>query len=134
MSLPVDEAEVLTAFLLAQSDLTGVVGDNILGPGGDLDSIRQAVTFEGAGGTPHRLKEIGECSFLFKCWGSTPVEAKEVYRALYLSLHQKTNEPVGAHVILSARMETGGQTLRDPDTPRGQNWYYVPAIYRVKIR
>ena len=95
-----------------------------------------AVSFFTRGGTstPY-IPDMPEPSKQFDCWASTPIVARQIYRALYDALQGIQNEKVtiGAtdYYILSAIEEVQGIDLADPDIP---NYHRVLTFFQFIIR
>ena len=95
-----------------------------------------AVGFFTRGGTstPY-IPDIPTPSKQFDCWASTPIVARQIYRALYDALQGIQNVKVTIaptdFYILSAREEVQGQDLQDQDIP---DRFRVLCFYSIMIR
>jgi len=91
-----------------------------------------AIGFFTRGGTstPY-IPGILEPSVQFDCWADNPLDAREVYRALYDALQGIQDTTVGAYKILSAIEEVQGQDLVDNEI---QNMFRVLTFFKVMIR
>jgi len=95
-----------------------------------------AVGFFTRGGrsTPY-IPGLVSPSLQFDCWADDPIEARQVYRALYDSLQGIQYEPVVIGVdtfyILSAEEEVQAQDLVDTDI---QGWFRTLSFWSIMIR
>ena len=117
---------IIVTYLRAQAAIIAVVSDRVISPRLTEKTILPAICLFARGGTsnPH-IPPYVEPSFQFDCWGSTPVEAHEVYNALYDTLQGIQNQSVvvggTTYNIASAIEEVQGQDIQDmefPDSPR----------------
>ena len=95
-----------------------------------------ALSFFTRGGmsNPH-IPPIPSPSVQFDCWGTTPIEARNLYNALYDEMQGLTGQAVviGADTfrIVSAVEESTGQDLQDVDIP---SYYRVLTFYKIDIQ
>lgn len=121
MSLP-DTNEIIRKYLLTCTALTDLVDERIYCPRAPENASLPNVTFFTRGGlsTPY-IPDFVSPSKQFDCWDDDPIDAREVYRALYDSLQGIQNIPVTidstTHYIASAIEEVQGQDLVDVDIP-----------------
>lgn len=117
MSLP-DTNVITRTHLLTCTDLTDLVSTRIYCPRAPENADLPNVTFFTRGGrsTPY-IPDLPSPSIQFDCWADDPIEAREIYRALYDALQGIQNVAVGSNTILSAIEEVQGQDLVDTDIP-----------------
>jgi len=121
MSLP-DTNAIVRIYLRTPSTLAdpfiALIGDNIYCPRAPENADLPNVTFFTRGGisTPY-IPDLASPSLQFDCWADDPIEAREIYRALYDALQGIQNVSVGSNTILSAIEEVHGQDLVDIDIP-----------------
>ena len=131
-----DVNSILRAYLAADAGLIGVVGNRIYCPRLPEGATLPALGFfvRGGNSTPY-IPPIVEPSFQFDCWGSSPIEARSVYTALYDALQGIQNVKVTIapddYYIKSAIEEVQGQDVQSVDFP---NYYRVISFFRVKIQ
>ena len=91
-----------------------------------------AVNFFTRGGTstPY-IPGIPEPSVQFDCWASSPIVARQVYRALYDNLQGIQNVKVGDYYIMSAIEEVQGQDLVDSEI---QGYFRTLAFFKFVIK
>jgi len=119
---------IIREYLLTQATVTGLVGTRIMSPRLYENCELPAISFftrGGPGTNPHIPPEV-HCSVQFDCWANDPIDAREVYLALYDVLQglQFTDVNVAGtdYRIASAIEEVPGQDLQDVD---------IPEYYRV---
>lgn len=134
----IDSNEIIRLYLATQSALSSLIGGSaprIYCPkltGATLP----ALSFLTRGGTssPY-IPAMPGPSVQFSCWGSDPIIARQVYRALYDSLQGIENQAVTisgvTRYIVSAVEEVQGQDLQDPDAPY---FYKVLTYFSFKMR
>lgn len=134
-----DTNAIIRAYLVTQTTLTGLIGGanpRIYCPRLPENATLPAISFFTRGGltNPH-IEKIVSPSVQFKCWADNPIDAREVYRALFTALQgiQMINVVVGGttYSILSAREEVQGQDLVDADI---QGYFNVLTFFEVMIR
>ena len=131
-----DAVAIVRAWLVAEATLTAVVAQRVYAPrlpeGATLPAL--SLFIRGGLSNPH-IEPIVEPSFQFDCWGSSAIEARSVYTALYATLQGIQNETilVGADTyrILSAVEEVQGQDVQDVD-PLG--YHRVLAFFNIMIQ
>ncbi len=136
MSLP-DTNTIIRSFLVTPATpLFTLVGTRIYSPRLPENAVLPAIGFFTRGGTstPY-IPDIPTPSKQFDCWASTPIVARQVYRALYDALQgiQNVKVTIGAtdYFILSAREEVQGQDLVDAEI---QNYFRVLTFFEIMIR
>ena len=145
MSLP-DSNTVVRAYLASgvapTAALVALVGTRIYCPRLPENCTwpvgEGAVSFFTRGGTstPY-IPDLPEPSKQFDCWASSPIVARQVYRALYDALQgiQDTKITIGVpavdYFILSAIEEVQGQDLVDVEF---QNYFRVLTFFKFIIR
>ncbi len=131
-----DSNAVIRKYLDADVGLGAVVGDKIHCPRLPENAVLPALGFMARGGssTPY-IPGLIAPSVQFDCWGSSPIEAREVYRALYDALQgiQDESVTIGADTfyILSAREEVQGQDLIDADIP---GYFRVLTFFEIMLK
>ena len=131
MSL-LDTNSVLRAYLAADIGIAALVGTRIYCPRAPENASLPNITFFTRGGrsTPY-IPDLPSPSVQIDCWADDPIEAREVYRALYDALQGIQNVEVGTNVILSAIEEVHGQDLVDTDIP---GRFRVLSFWEIMIR
>lgn len=135
MSLP-DSNAIIRAYLATDTALTALVGARIYCPRLPENADLPAIGFFTRGGraNPH-IPPIPSPSVQFDCWGTSYIEARQVYRALYDALQglQDQSVTIGAstYKILSAIEEVQGMDLADPDIP---NYFRVLTFFEIIVR
>lgn len=131
-----DVNAILRAYLAAQAGLTAVVSTRIYCPRLPEKASLPALSFFARGGssTPY-IPPIVDPSFQFDCWGTSPIEARSVYAALYDVLQGIENQSVvvggSTYRILSAVEEVQGQDIQDVEYPA---YHRVVAFFKVTIQ
>lgn len=90
-----DTNSIIREYLVNQPTLTAEVGTRIYCPRLPENTILPAISFFTRGGisTPY-IPGIINPSVQFDCWGNDPIEARQVYRALYDNLQGIQNQLV----------------------------------------
>ena len=127
-----DVNSIIKAYLDTCTTLTALVSTRIYCPRLPENATLPAVSFFTRGGTstPY-IPGIPEPSVQFNCWADNPIDAREVYRALYDNLQGIQNITVGSYQIMSAIEEVQGQDLVDNEIP---NYFRVLTFFRVMVR
>jgi len=122
----------LTTASPAVNPLIVLVGAKIYCPRLPENATLPAISFFTRGGTstPY-IPGIINPSIQFDCWAYNPIDAREVYRALYDALQGIQDTTVGAYKILSAIEEVQGQDLVDVEIP---NYFRVLTFFSVIVR
>jgi hypothetical protein len=128
----IDIDAIVRTYLLTDAPLVALVGSRVYCPRLPEGSALPAIGYFVRGGTssPY-VPEIPTPSVQFDCWAQGPIEARQVYRALYDALQGIQNVTVGSNVILSAREEVQGQDLQDVDIP---DRYRVLTFFEIMAR
>ena len=130
-----DANAVLRKYLAADPGLIAVVGTKIFCPRIPEKTVLPALGFFIRGGTstPY-IPPIPEPSYQFDCWGTSPIQARLVYSALYAALQgiQNVAVVIGAdtYYIKSAIEEVQGMDVQDVEYP---NYHRVITFFRVMI-
>jgi len=140
MSLP-DTNSVIRAYLTTDLGLFALVGIRIYCPRMPENATLPALTFFTRGGTSLPIKNgVVSPSIQFNCWADNPIEARQVYGALFdflqgLGGYYTKAQPVvvgaNTYYIYQAREEVQGQDLQDVDIP---SYFTVVCFYEIKIR
>jgi hypothetical protein len=127
-----DVNAIVRTYLLTDAALVALVGSRIYSPRLPDKAALPAIGHFVRGGlsTPY-VKEIISPSVQFDCWAEGPIEARQVYLALYDALQGIHNVTVGSNVILSAREEVQGQDLQDVDI---SDRYRVLTFFEIMVR
>lgn len=127
-----DTNAVIKSYLATDTALTALVGTRIYCPRLPENATLPAIGFFTRGGTstPY-IPGMPVPSVQFDCWADDPIEAREVYRALYDALQGIQNVSVGSNYILSAIEEVQGQDLVDTDI---QGYYRVLTFFEIMVR
>jgi len=135
MTLP-DINAIIRTYLTTASILAdpfiALIGDDIFCPRAPENADLPNVTFFTRGGrsTPY-IPDLPSPSIQFDCWADDPIEAREIYRALYDALQGIQNVVVGSNTILSAVEEGHGQDLVDTDIP---GRFRVLSFWEIMIK
>ena len=131
MSL-LDTNSVLRTYLAADTGIAALVSTRIYCPRAPENASLPNITFFTRGGrsTPY-IPDLPSPSVQIDCWADDPIEAREIYRALYDALQGIQNVDVGTNVILSAIEEVQGQDLVDTDIP---GRFRVLSFWEIMIR
>ena len=132
----IDSNSVVRAYLITKTDLTDLVSERIFCPRLPENTTLPAVSFFTRGGVSNPyIAKIVNPSIQFDCWAKNPINAREVYRALFSSLQgiQMTDVVVGAttYTIHSAIEEVTGQDLVDNDI---QGYFRTLCFFNMMIR
>lgn len=127
-----DVNAIIRTYLAANAGLIALVGTRIYCPRLPENATLPALGFFSRGGTstPY-IPGIVSPSVQFDCWADNPIDARELYRALYDSLQGIQNVTVGAYKILSAIEEVQGQDLVDTEIP---NYFRTLCFFSIMIR
>jgi len=134
-----DSNSIIRAYLVTQTGLTDLIGGatpRIYCPRLPENTTLPAVSYFTRGGSsnPH-IEKIVNPSVQFNCWADNPIDAREVYRALFDALQgiQMVNVVLGTttYTIHSAIEEVQGQDLVDVDIP---NYFSVLTFFQFMIR
>jgi len=131
-----DTNAVIRSYLTTSSTkvdpLIALVSDQIYCPRLKENATLPAVSYFTRGGTsnPH-IEKIVSPSVQFNCWADNPIDAREVYRALFNALQGIQMVKVGSYYIMSAIEEVQGQDLVDVDIP---NYFSVLVFYEIMVR
>jgi len=130
-----DANAILRKYLAADPGLIAVVGVKIFCPRVPEKTVLPALGFFARGGnsTPY-IPPMPEPSYQFDCWGTSPIQARSVYTALYTALQGIQNVKVTIaptdYFIKSAIEEVQGMDLQDVEYP---NYHRVITFFRVMI-
>jgi len=131
MSLP-DTNSIIRAYLAADTALAALVGTRIYCPRLPENATLPAIGFITRGGSANPyIPDMPNPSVQFDCWAGNPIDAREVYRALYDALQGIQNIAVGSNYILSAIEEGQGQDLVDVEIP---NYFRVLTFFSIVMR
>ena len=127
-----DTNSIIRAYLVTCITLTALVSTRIYCPRLPEKATLPAVSFFTRGGpsTPY-IPGLPEPSVQFDCWADNPIDAREVYRALYDNLQGIQNITVGSYKILGAQEEVQGQDLVDVEIP---NYFRVLTFFSFIIK
>ena len=135
MSL-LDTNKIIRDYLTTSSTkvdpLIALVGARIYCPRIPENGTLPAVTYSSRGGsaTPY-IPDMPNPSMQFDCWAADPIDAREIYRALYDALQGIQNVAVGSNYILSAIEEGQGQDLVDMEIP---NYFRTLTFFSIMLR
>ena len=132
---------IIREYLITQTELTALLTNpdgtfRIYCPRLPENATLPAIGFMTRGGltNPH-IEKIVSPSVQFDCWADNPIDAREVYRALFSALQgiQMTDVVVGSttYSILGAQEEVQGQDLQDVDIPE---YFSVLTFFEIMIR
>ena len=133
-----DSNRIIREYLLTCTTLTALLSSvtSIHCPRLPKNAKLPAVSFFSRGGinNPH-IPGMLEPSVQFDCWADDPIDAREVYRALYDNLQgtQRKVVTVGppTEIIWSAIEEVHGQDLVDVEIP---NYFHTLTFFRFMIK
>ncbi len=130
-----DTNRIIRAYLGTQTALTTLIGGaapRIYCPRLPENATLPAIGFFTRGGNSNPyIPGIVTPSVQFDCWAANPIDAREVYRALYDALQGIQDPTAGATGILSAIEEVQGQDLVDVEIP---NYFRVLTFFSMMIR
>lgn len=128
----IDAHNALRAHLILPSDLRTLLGGNYVYTPEIPDNVtmpRKAISFRGEGGQTFSVLRAQDMRVVFKCWGSSSAEARQVYGELYDRLHDQQNFIVGDVGFHGIEENVPGSLLEDPKT----GWPYVHTVYTVRV-
>jgi len=131
-----DSNAIIRKHLADDAGLVALVGGRIYCPRLPEGATLPAVGFFTRGGrsSPY-IPDMPSPSVQFDCWADNPIEAREVYRALYDALQGIQNTTVTIdgtdYYILSAREEVQGIDLVDVEVP---NYFRVLTYFEIMVR
>lgn len=127
---------IVNTYLRADTGLIAIVGDRIYSPRLPEKATLPALALFVRGGTstPYIPPYVNP-SFQFDCWGTTPLEARELYTELYDTLQGIENKSVvvggTTYTLVSAIEEVQGQDIQDMEYP---NRHRVITFFRITIK
>lgn len=140
----VDTNALIRAHLLTSSVLTdplialigGIASPRLYCPRLPENAILPAVSFFTRGGVADaEVPSIFSPSVQFDCWADNPIDAREVYRALYDALQGLDSVSITVdgtiYYIMKAREEVHGQDLVDIDI---LGYFRVLTFYSITIK
>lgn len=123
-----DTAATIRAHLATNTALTALVGTRIYAgtslPAGYTPDAGPAVLFGNRGGADTYSGASLTPSVQFRCYGASDAVVRQVDRAVYDALVDQPGQ-----YIRTARLETIGQLMNDPET----GWPYMWSAYRVWV-
>ena len=127
-----DVNAIINTYLNTNVPLGALVDDRIYCPRLPEKATLPAVSYFVRGGlsTPY-IPGIVSPSVQFDCWAANPIDAREIYRALYDALQGIQNITVGAYQIMSAIEEVQGQDLVDAEVP---NYFRTLTFFSIMVR
>ncbi len=139
MSL-VDTNRLIRQYLQTSSTevdpLIALIGARLYCPRLPENATLPAISFFTRGGIADaEVPNIFSPSIQFDCWADNPIDAREVYRALYDALQGLGNAAIviggTTYYITKAREEVQGQDLVDIEIP---NYFRVMTFYSITVR
>ncbi len=139
MSL-VDTNTLIRTYLTTPTAITAaliaLVPDRIYCPRLPEGATLPAISYFTRGGRANaEIVHAVSPSIQFDCWADNPIEAREVYRALFDALQGVGNAAVDVagttYYITKAREEVQGQDLQDVDIP---GYFKVLTFFQVTVR
>ncbi len=131
----IDAHDALRSFLIADSPLRTLLGGDFVFvpevPGNftGLQMPEKAISFRFTGGLSGQYNKTQRARAVFRCWGTTSDEARDVYAALYDRLNGQQGLVVGNVAIHGADEDIPGEPLEDPDT----GWPFIHTVYTVTL-
>ena len=130
-----DVNAILRVHLAANAGLVAIVGAKIYCPRVPENTALPALGFFARGGDSNPyIPQIVSPSYQFDCWGTSAIQARSLYVALYDCLQglQNATITIGAttYRILSAVEEAQGQDIQDVDEI---GYHRVIAFFDVMI-
>ena len=123
-----DMLPALEAFLSANG-IDRVFGEEV--PSKEAKNMPRACTLvKTAGGVAQDFVTIGRTRIDVRTFGETPYQARTEYLKVYDLLKSAKAQAMDDVWFLSAVMESGPLSMRDPDT----QWPYVMSIWNVMSR
>jgi len=127
-----DVNAIVRAYLLTQSDVTALVGGRIYCPRLPENAIMPAIGYRVRGGNSHAyIPPLVTPSIQFDCWAESPIEAREVYRALYYALQGLQNTPMGS---ISLVTDVATEELCYGDVWQAQTFTTTHALNVTAVR
>ena len=133
----VDTNQVVREYLIDQAGITALVSDRVYAANPLPENVDlPCISFFTRGGTSiPSVPQIVVPSVQFSCWANDPIEARQVYRALYDELNglYDANVTIDGTVywIMRAIEEVQGQDLQDMDIP---GLWRTLTFYAITIR
>jgi len=127
---------IMRDYLAADAGLAAVVSTRIYVPRLPEKATLPALGFfvRGGSSTPY-IPPLVSPSFQYDCWGSSPIEARSVYLALYDALQGIENQLVTVdgtdYYLKSVMEEVQAQDIQDMDFP---DYHRVIAFFRAIIQ
>jgi len=131
----IDPHDALRTFLIAASPLRTLLGGDFVfvpeipGSFTGLQMPEKAISFRISGGRSLPYNKTQQARAVFRCWGTTSDEARDVYAALYDRLNGQQGLVVGGVAIHGADEDVPGEPLEDPDT----GWPFIHTVYTVTL-
>jgi hypothetical protein len=131
----IDAHDALRAYLIAASPLRTLLGGNFVfvpevpASFTGLTMPDKAISFRISGGQSLPYNKTQRARAVFRCWGTTSEEARDVYAALYDRLNGQQGLVVGNVAIHGADESVPGEPLEDPDT----GWPFIHTVYTVTL-
>ena len=124
-----DVNAIVRAYLVGP--MAATVGTRIYCPRLPEKTTLPALGFFVRGGASNPyIPPIVAPSFQFDCWGSSPIQARSVYIALYDCLQGIQNVTVGAYKIKSAIEEVQGYEMQDVEFP---GYHRVVTFFKIML-
>jgi len=139
MSL-VDTNQLIRQYLQTSSatndPLIALISTRLYCPRLPENATLPAISYFTRGGiADYNVVHIASPSVQFDCWADDPIEAREVYRALFDALQGLGNAPViiggTTYYITKAREEVQGVDLVDVEIP---NYLRVMTFYSITVQ
>jgi len=133
----VDTNRVIRDYLVSRPALIALVSTHIYAANPlPQNATLPCISFFTRGGTSiPAVPTIVIPSVQFSCWADDPIEAREIYRALYDELNglYDANVTIDGTIywIMRAIEEVQGQDLQDTDIPK---YWRVLTFYAITIR
>jgi hypothetical protein len=134
-----DTNAIIRAYLVSQAALTGLIGvltPRIYNPRLPEKHILPAISYKTVGGLGKAsVPDILSPSIQFDCWSYSPIEARQVWRALYDCLKLLKTQTVtispNTYSIFYTQEEIHGIDLQDEEIP---SYFRVMCQWKITIK
>ena len=116
----IDTNAVIRAYLAANAGVLALVGARVYCPRLPENATLPAISLFTRGGVPNpHIETLQHPSVQIDCWADNPIDAREVYRAVFDCLQglQDATQVIGAttYYLKSAVLEVDGQDIVDAE-------------------
>lgn len=128
MTAVADPIAALIKFLQSDADVDAACADRVYGAELPQSSVRfmprTSVVLQPAGGSDGQgsYLQVGEMRIDIWCYGTTPLTAFDLYRAVHGALKQMRRNLQGQTVLHWAKVGASSRSVRDPETEWPATW------------